>query len=474
MKPNRSLPRPDEIIWRANAGRQTRFLSCAADEVLWGGEAGGGKSDAIVALPLRWVDHPRFQALILRREGTDLGPLLAKAHRIYRRAFPGAAFNGTEKKWTFPSGAVVRFAGCEHEKDAFAYQGDEFNLIGFDELTHFTRGQVLEITSRLRTTEPELPTIMRATSNPGGDGHEWVLARWAAWLDPTAEIEGLDRSAYPDRLVPEGVKLWFLREENGREIVVPRGTPDASSRTYLRSVRGECKQLDRGYASKLRQLDPVRRAQLEKGNWLAKPGAGKYFQRTWVDFVDDPPQPDRTIRYWDLAAGGDYAAGCRASRSGIFETIEGVTRLRAGPGEVRAAVFATAAADGPGVEIWIERDPGQAGKDQELTYVTAKELQGYTVRFRPKRVDKITAFSPFSAYAYASARLVKVVRGRWNDEFFDELEGFPEGANDDQCDAVSGAHAVLFGAMLPPDRVEADPAQDVVDSNRWETEGRSW
>lgn len=433
-----------EVLWQPNPGRQTRFLSSTADELLLGGEAGGGKSDAIVALPLRWAEHPRFQALILRREGTDLGPLLAKAHRLYKRAFPGARFNESSRIWRFPSGARVRFAGCEHESDAFAYQGDEFNVIGFDELTHFTRGQFLEITSRLRTTDPELPTIARATSNPGGAGHEWVLERWAAWLDPKARIEGLDRDRYPDGLVPEGVRLWFLRDDGGRERVVPKWTEGASSRCFLRSVRAECAQLDKKYETKLQQLDPVRRAQLGKGNWLAKPAAGKYFQRAWVEFIDEAPRPlDRRIRYWDLAAGGDFAAGALSARVGEAHVVEDIRRRRGGPGEIRQLVFDTAREDGPSVEIWIERDPGQAGKDQEHTYVTAPELRNFNVKFRPKRVDKITAFGPFSASAFA--RLVRLVRGAWNREFCEELEAFPEGSNDDQCDAVSGAHAVLFG-----------------------------
>lgn len=438
-----------DVVWRPNPGRQTLFLQSRADELLLGGEAGGGKSDAIVALPLRWVEHANFQALILRREGTDLGPLLAKAQRLYPRVIRGARFNSSTRIWRFPSGAQVRFAGCEHESDAFAYQGDEFNVVAFDELTHFTRSQVLEITSRLRTTDPALPTIMRATSNPGGSGHEWVLERWAAWLDPAAQVEGLDRGAYPDGLVPEGTRLWFLRDESGREVVVPRGTPESSSRTYLRSVRDECRQLDRKYVSKLRQLDPVRRAQLEKGNWLAKPAAGKYFQRAWVRYADAPYVAERRVRYWDLAAGGDFAAGCRSARAGVNHVIEDVRRRRGGPGEIRQLVFDTAREDGPDVEIWVERDPGQAGKDQELTYITAPELQGYVVRFRPKRVDKVTAFAPFSAYAFAASKLVHVVRGSWNREFFEEAEAFPEGSHDDQCDAASGAHAVLFGDLLP-------------------------
>lgn len=413
--------------------------------MLWGGEAGGGKSDALVTLPLRWCNHPRFNALILRRESTDLGPLLDKAQRLYPRAFPGARFNGTTRVWTFPSGARVRFNHCEHENDKFGYQGDEFNLVGWDELTHFTRGQYTEINSRLRTTDPDLPCIARATSNPGGTGHEWVVQRFGAWLNPECQIEGLAPRSAPDgrKLPParEGEVLSFLPEEN-TERVVPAGTTDASSRTFFRSVRSECVQLRGDYSAKLKQLDPVRRKQLEKGNWLVKPAAGMYFKRAWIkEYFDTYPAASSRVRYWDLAAGGDFAAGCRYSHAAPLWCVEDMARLRGTPHQVRQLVFTTAVRDGRGVSIWIEQDPGQAGKDQAYSYTSAPELQGFDVHFRPKRIDKITAFGPVSSQAEAG--LVAFVRGAWNTMVFDEAESFPEGDFDDMCDAWSGAHVVL-------------------------------
>jgi predicted phage terminase large subunit-like protein len=458
---SRSEPRR---LWEPNPGRQAAFVSCSADEVLWGGEAGGGKSGALVALPLRWCHHPGFNALVLRREASDLGPLLAKAQRLYPGVFPGAQFNGTKNVWTFPSGARVRFNHCQHESDAFAYQGDEFNFIGWDELTHFTLMQYAEINSRLRTTHAELPCISRATSNPGGPGHAWVFARWGAWLDPETDVAGL-----PARRSPEGAKVppategQFLHfePEGYSERAVPDRTEISRSRTFFRSVRAECTQLQPGYEAQLNQLDPVRRAQLKGGNWLAKPAAGKYFQRTWVkEWLDAPPQDvTARVRYWDLAAGGDYAAGFLYSRWGRLWVAEDMVRLRGTPHQVRASVFATAKRDGKSVWIWVERDPGQAGKDQEYSYVSAPEMQGYAIRFRPKRVDKVTAFQPFSAQAEAG--LVAFVRGAWNVPFFEEAEAFPEGDFDDQCDTASGAHAVLTGGVAEFDEYAEELAASV-------------
>jgi hypothetical protein len=63
---NEETPKPGD--WRPNPGPQTRFLASSANECLYGGQAGGGKSAALIAMPLRWVEHPKFRALILRRE----------------------------------------------------------------------------------------------------------------------------------------------------------------------------------------------------------------------------------------------------------------------------------------------------------------------------------------------------------------------------------------------------------------------
>lgn len=78
------------VIWSPNQGPQTRFLASTANEVLYGGAAGGGKSAALLALPLRWANNPRFRALILRREFPQLQDLIDKAALLWPKAFPGA------------------------------------------------------------------------------------------------------------------------------------------------------------------------------------------------------------------------------------------------------------------------------------------------------------------------------------------------------------------------------------------------
>jgi len=442
---SRSTKPAPQVLWKPNPGRQDRFISSAVDEVLWGGEAGGGKSAALIAAPLRWIDHPLFSALLLRRQSVDLNPLLTKAHRLYPQL--GGTWHGTDKIYTFPSGARIRFAHCQHELDAFKYQGDEFSFIGPDELTHYTRSQYLELSSRIRKTSADLPGMLRATSNPGGPGHQWVFERWAPWLDPQYEIPGrpprLDMLGTKLPPAREGEVLWFAPavDGEGSERIVPKGTPLARSRTFIRSVRAECTQLDPQYEATLAQLDPVRRAQLKKGDWLARPGAGKYFKKHWFTVLPvTPADAIARCRYWDRAGTeqtkNDATAGVRLAKTkaGLW-IVEDVRHFRGTPGDVEAAIKQCAALDGPTCPQVLEIDPGSAGLAEKRALSLA--LVGHVFRWASKRSDKITAAGPASAQA--ESKNFCVLPGPWVDDFLDELESFPDGEHDDQVDGLSGA-----------------------------------
>lgn len=446
--------------WAPNPGPQTRFLATSANEVLYGGAAGGGKSAATIAAPLRWVHHPHFRGLVLRRETTQLADLLDKAHELYPRVVPGAKFRGDKNVWTFPSGAKLRFNHCKEEKHARIYDGHEFQLVEFDELTHFTESQYRAIRARIRSSQPGLPRYTRATTNPGGPGHEWVFKRWGPWLDPRYELPGRAPrlGSKGERLPPAapGEVLYFVTNERGEDVWVARGARDAEgneaqSRTFIPARLADNPRLlenDPGYAAKLRDLDPVRRAQLRDGDWLAKPARGLYFKREFFarGFADvAPAKVLARVRYWDRAASvdGDWTVGLLMSiaEDGLI-WVEDVVRFRGDPRTVESRIVATAELDGLAVVQCLEQDPGQAGK-VEISYLF-RALQGFNVAAFPKRVDKVTAAGPISAQSAAGN--VRLLRGKWNADFLGELEEFPDGSHDDQVDAFSGAYSVLMGA----------------------------
>ena len=72
-------------------------------------------------------------------------------------------------------------------------------------------------------------------------------------------------------------------------------------------------------------------------------------------------------------------------------------------------------------------------------------LGGFTVASAAESGDKITRFGPFSSQCRAGN--VKIRRGRWNEDLFRVLEGFPDLTHDDEADACSGALEMLNPPM---------------------------
>ena len=91
------------VIWSPQP-RQAAFMARGEWEALYGGAAGGGKSEALVMEALRQVHIPHYKALILRKTFPQLSELVDKSLRYYPRAFPRARYHDGKHTWTFPSG----------------------------------------------------------------------------------------------------------------------------------------------------------------------------------------------------------------------------------------------------------------------------------------------------------------------------------------------------------------------------------
>lgn len=442
-------PHPDD--WKPNKGPQERFLSLTCFEALYGGSAGGGKSDAILVDAVRYVGRgygPAYQALLLRRTFPALEKsLIGRSRELYTRI--GGKYRDDKKVWTFPGGESVFFGYLEHENDVEQYQGGAFPFIGFDELTQFSLAQYLYLFSRCRSGK--VPCRIRGTTNPGGTGHEWVFDRFGPWLNPNNDLK-----AAP------GEVLYFVKK-NGEDVCVSKGTLDhrgtpAIGRVFVPAKLDDNPYLanDGAYARALEELDPVTQAQLKDGNWLIKPGAGLYFKGSWVTYIDEPPPGLSWVRSWDLAAtpktkenDPDWTQGVLGALWGNKIVIADLKSLQGDPGDVEDAIVSTADMDGKSVRIRLPQDPAQAGKSQAFNF--SKLLRGYTFRTKVNTGDKVTRFGPFSSQAKQGN--VVLVRGRWNARLVSELEGFPDGKKD-IADAISDLYDELLHL---PKRTGASP-----------------
>ena len=179
--------------------RQRAFMMRPEYECLYGGAAGGGKSDALLVEALRQVEVPNYRGLILRRTFPQLEALISRSLELYPMIYPKARYVGTDHRWKFPSGATLFFGSMPHENDKVQYQGKPYDFIAFDELTHFTQTQYMYLMSRNRPTGPGTRIYIRATANPGGVGHGWVKARFIDAGPPMVPIVSEYDVTTPDK-----------------------------------------------------------------------------------------------------------------------------------------------------------------------------------------------------------------------------------------------------------------------------------
>ena len=172
----------NNLIWKPTP-RQAAFLAVpdTVFEVMYGGAAGGGKSEALLNLPIvkQFYEHPRFKGIIFRRTYPELeAELIVRSISQGLYEGTGAVYNKEKKRWQWKSGAIMQFGHLEYDSDVRKYDSAEYNLVCFDELTSFTEYQYLYMFSRCRSSDPNLPSIIRSGTNPGNVGHAWVRSRF--------------------------------------------------------------------------------------------------------------------------------------------------------------------------------------------------------------------------------------------------------------------------------------------------------
>lgn len=405
--------------------RQAAFLTWSTTrEALYGGAAGGGKSDALLMSALQYVCVPGYSALLLRQTY----PQLAGPDGFIDRcnawlAGTDAHYVGTNKRWTFPSGATLSFDHCERDEERYKFQSFAYHFVGVDELTQWRTDKVYRYVGFSRVRKPsdvadlprcpkcgmsaaDVPLRTRAATNPGGPGNNWVYERFILGKDQ-------DRKFMPAKI---------------------SDNPSLDAETYVKS---------------LDELDPIERARLLDGNWDVREEGGM-FKREWFPITAIIPAGMAMVRYWDLAATAkkhgndpDWTVGALVGMKEGRYVVSDIRRMRGTPYEVERLIAQTAQEDGISTKIVMEQEPGSSGVSV-IDHYARTVLVGFNFRGIKSTTSKKDRALVFSAASEAGN--VSLVRGTWNTPFLDECEVFPYGAHDDQVDAVSGAVQALVGA----------------------------
>lgn len=351
-----TIDQPDSaspVIWSPNPGPQTAFLAWAGpdgrpvDERLYGGAAGGGKSDALLIELARQVDRPGYVALYLRRQYPSMQEAQARAAELYPDL--GGRWSKSERTWRFPSGARILFRHLQHEETVQQFKSQAFAVVAWDELTTFTEAQYVYMLSRVRSTAEGVECYVIAATNPDGPGLNWVRARFI---------------------------------DSKRPMVTYRFKLDGGlsrTRVFIPATLGDNPHLGSAYRANLLSLGEADRKALLGGDWYAYDGqvfslvAGRSLlsleeaRKHWKE--DEPPHWWPRFRVMDWGYAKPYACLWAAQdpqgRLWVYRELYGATAPNVGarhsPAHV-ASLILSAEEKEASVTSWAGPDLWAAGR----------------------------------------------------------------------------------------------------------------
>lgn len=250
-------------------------------------------SYAMLTDPLRYISHPQFSGLLLRHTTEELRELVSKSQDLYPKVIPGIKWVERKMQWETPKGGRLWMSYLDADRDVSRYQGQSFCWVGFDELTQWPTPYPWNyMRSRLRSTSPDLPLYMRASTNPGNRGHAWVKKMF---IDPA----------------PVGQAFWATDIETGDILTYPKNHSKAGQPLFKRRfIPAKLKDnpylyADGEYETNLLSLPDHERKRLLDGDWDVSEGAAfSEFKRS-IHVVDPHPIPND----WTKFRACDYGYG---------------------------------------------------------------------------------------------------------------------------------------------------------------------
>lgn len=293
-------------IWQPNPGPQITAIESEADELFYGGSAGGGKTDVLVGLSL--TKHRR--SLILRRTNKEASKLVERFVEILGHR---NGWNGQENTWRLQDGRVIDIGGVQHEDDKQKYKGTPHDLVCWDEISDFTESQFRFVNTWNRSADPsQRCRIVCAGNPPTRPEGLWVIKYWGPWLDPL----------HPNPAKPGDLR-WFTTVD-GKDTEVDGPGPHfidgeyvrAKSRTFVPARLSDNPDLSRtNYAATLAALPPELRSAYKEGRFDAQLRDADFqvIPTQWIIEAQARWKPDGHKDYTMTAMAYDPAGGGRDS-----------------------------------------------------------------------------------------------------------------------------------------------------------------
>lgn len=436
---------PTDIIRiQPQAGPQTAFLSSKAQIIIYGGQAGGGKTYGLLMYPLRYRNIKGYSAVYFRRKFTDIdkpGGSWDTANELYP-LFNGRS-KGQPRQYEFPGGGKVVFSHLCNEKDKHNWQTAQVPTIMFDELTQFEESQFFYLLSRNRSMVAGVPRKMMAGTNPMPG---WLADIISWWIDE--EGYALDERS--------GIIRWFCRPsgdaiewgDSKEELHRKFGYDQAVySLTFIKStLEDNPKLLERNpeYRTQLRSLALVDRERLEKGNWKIRPSAGKVFNRSWYPIVEKLPAGGDDVLAFDFAAtektlsgdDPDYTAivHYRKNAGKYYVQHAQMDRLNVADSErawVNMSRQAAEKAQHEGATFTACFGEGKADAGKRDAHRMRKTLLdiGIDAVSINEKDDIVTRARKLSSETETGN--IHLLNGGWNEMYLNQMHGFPDLDHDD-------------------------------------------
>lgn len=345
-----ALAQPDVPVWTPLPGPQTLAYECQADELFFGGAAGGGKTDVLIGL----ASTAHWRSIIFRREFPQLRDIIERTRDLLG---PQAKYNHQEHIWRWPNGRLLEFGAVQYESTVSGFQGRAHDLKSFDELPQLTERQYRFLIGWNRTTRPGQRTRVVGAGNPPTDSDgEWVIVRWGPWLD----------GQHPHPAEPGELRWYAIIEgkdtpvEDGRPFEYKGETIQPKSRTFIPArVQDNPYLMAQGYVATLQAMPEPLRSQMLYGDFGVGLGSDPWqiIPTEWVRLAqqrwETQPQPDlpMTALGVDVARGGADQTVIAPRYGHWYAPIQTYPGSQTPDGHVVAALIAQAVTGDPVVNL---------------------------------------------------------------------------------------------------------------------------